>query len=181
MKKLAIAVLLLALLGLSTNAERGPKSFSPYVDTKGTITLPKDFRTTWVHLGSWAVPYQRDPGYGFHDVYTQPESLKAYKKDGKWPDGALIVKEIRTVQWDDMSTGHVIFADEKSSWFVMVKDAKGHFKDNPNWGDGWGWALFKASDPTTNVCTDYKNDCLSCHEPTKATDWMHIQGYPTLR
>ena len=164
----------------SISAEK-PELFSPYVDSKGNITLPKDFRVKWVHLGSWAVPYQRDPGYGFHDVYTQTESVKSYKRNGKWPDGAVLVKEIRTVRWDDMATGHVVFADEESSWFVMIKDRKGRFKGNPNWGEGWGWGLFKANDPKKNVSTDYKEDCIGCHEPAKDTDWVYIQGYPTLK
>jgi hypothetical protein len=30
--------------------------FSPYVDASGNISLPDDFRTTMVHLGSWFVP-----------------------------------------------------------------------------------------------------------------------------
>ncbi|HUU38228.1 MAG TPA: cytochrome P460 family protein [Candidatus Desulfaltia sp.] len=173
--------LFLSLIILGAAVAEKKESFSPYVDEEGNIILPTDFRSNWVHLGSWVVPYQRDPGYGFHDVYTQPESLKAYRKSGRFPDGTVLVKEIHTVQWDDMPSGHVIFADEKSSWFVMVKESKGHFKDNPNWGDGWGWALFKASDPSKNVSLDYKKDCLSCHELAKATDWVYIQGYPTLR
>jgi cytochrome c len=121
------------------------------------------------------------PGSGFNEVYTQPESFRAYKKTGKWPDGTVLVMEIRTMKWDDLPTGHVIYADDPADWFVMVKDGKGRFKNNPNWGDGWGWALFKAADPKKNISTNYKNDCLHCHEVAKDTDWVFIHGYPTLR
>ena len=65
-------------------------------------------------------------------------------------------------------------------WFVMIKDNKGRFTDNPLWGDGWGWALFKPTDKTTNVATDYKSDCMGCHIPAKDTDWVYVEAYPTL-
>ena len=49
------------------------------------------------------------------------------------------------------------------------------------WGDGWGWALFKADAPDQQVATDYKKDCRGCHIPAKSTDWTYIQGYPVLK
>lgn len=193
MLKITIAVLVLAVcLAAAATLGAGEKSgsFSPYVDSKGNITLPADFRSTWVHLGTWVVTSQiaagtelgqTAPATGLHDVYTQPDSLKAYRKDGKWPDGTVLVKEIRTVQWDDMPTGHVIYAGDVSRWFVMMKDTKGRFPGNSNWGEGWGWALFKANDPKKNLSSDYKNDCIGCHELAKTTDWVFIHGYPALR
>lgn len=29
--------------------------------------------------------------------------------------------------------------------------------------------------------TDYKTDCLSCHLPAEASDWIYVQGYPSLK
>ena len=55
------------------------------------------------------------------------------------------------------------------------------YPDNKLWGDGWGWALFKADAPDKQVATDYKKDCLGCHVPAKSTDWTYIQGYPVLK
>jgi Cytochrome P460 len=74
-----------------------------------------------------------------------------------------------------------MYAGVATHWFVMVKDAKGRFKNNPSWEGGWGWALFKAADPKKNISTSAKNDCLSCHELAKDTDWIFKQGYPTLK
>jgi len=62
----------------------------------------------------------------------------------------------------------------------MVKDTKGRFKNNPIWGDGWGWALFKTDDTSKNASNDYKADCLGCHMPAKQNDWIYVEGYPTL-
>jgi len=186
---LVIALFLIPVIALGAGEKQA--TFSPYVDSKGNITVPADFRARWIHLGTWAVTSkapipgagseQTSPGPGFHEVYTQPESMKTYKKTGKWPDGTVIIMEVRSIKWDDLPTGHVMYADENSGWFVMVKDSKGRFKNKPNWGDGWGWALFKAADPKKNISTNYKNDCMGCHEVAKDSDWVFVHGYPTLK
>jgi hypothetical protein len=188
--KATLLIVPLLMITVAYAAGEKPGSFSPHVDSKGNISLPTDFRSTWVHLGTWLVTStaaagqgidQTGPGTGIHTVYTQPESLNAYKKNGQWPDGSMLVMEIRAMKWDDLPTGHVIVEGEPVKWLVMVKDAKGRFPKNQNWGDGWGWALFKPAALKNNASANYKNDCLSCHEPAKATDFVFIQGYPTLR
>ena len=83
----AAASLIIAALSLSSIAAAG--EFSPYVDEKGNISFPDGFRTSMVHLGSWFVP--EGGASGFHDVYTEKESVEAYRKTGKFPDGATIV------------------------------------------------------------------------------------------
>ena len=81
------------LVALSAPLASAEEPFSAYVDQQGNISLPKDFRTSLIHLGSWFVA---DGGAsGFHDVYTEPESAVAYRKTGKFPDGATLVKELR--------------------------------------------------------------------------------------
>ena len=184
---LLIMLFLVALFTLGAGGKDG--SFSPHVDSQGNISLPDDFRATWTHLGTWALTskvaagpeaMKPSPGPGYQDVYTQPASVKAFKEPGKWRDDTVIVMEVRTIRWADLSTGHVMYAGEPAEWFVMVKDGQGRFKDNPSWGQGWGWALFKAGDPRKNISKSYK-DCMGCHEPQKDTDWVHVGGYPTIR
>ena len=59
----------------------------------------------------------------------------------------------------------------------MVKDAQGRFAGNANWGNGWGWALFDASNARNiNASADHSKDCMGCHVPAKATDWVYVQG-----
>ncbi|MEQ9617702.1 MAG: cytochrome P460 family protein [Deltaproteobacteria bacterium] len=157
------------------------ESFSPYVDKDGKITRLTDFKENWTFLGSWTLPDKKDDG--MHIVYTQPGVVEEYKKSGgKFPDGAVLVKEVRSTKSEAMTTGpNVIHAKDEVLWFVMIKDAKGRYPDNPLWGDGWGWALYYANDPSKNVATDYKIDCLGCHVPAKQTDWVYVQGYPVLK
>ena len=155
-------------------------NFSPYVDKSGNISLPPDFRISMVHLGSWLIP--EGDASGFHDVYTEAETAIHYRKTGKFPDGATIVKELREAKFGDYTTGKKVgYASSNIKlWFVMVKDTQGRFHGNQSWGDGWGWALIKTDDVNKNTSTDYKKDCLGCHVPAKDKDWVYVNEYPTL-
>jgi hypothetical protein len=151
-----------------------------YVDKDGAIRLPEDYRLKWIHLGSWFV--EGEPGKGqVHDVYTEPEAVAAFRKNGKFPPGTTLVKEIRASTSGKMTTGNVNWAGPIVQWFVMVKDKDTPtFPNNPNWGLGWGWGLYKIDDPKKNISTDYKIDCKTCHVPARQTDWVYTHGYPTL-
>ncbi len=167
-------------LSMSAFSVMAEKTFSENVDTKGNISLAKDFRSTMVHLGSWFVP--EGGASGFHGVYTEKKSIQAYRKTGKFPDGATLVKELRASSTGDYTTGSgVHYANtELKQWFVMVKDTKNRFAKNKSWGNGWGWALFKPDNMKKNVSTDYKKDCLGCHLPAKGKDWVYTEAYPIL-
>lgn len=179
-RKTAVGLALSAMLGATGSPGWAQEKFSPYVDDQGRISLPEGFRTSMVHLGSWFVP--AGDASGFHDVYTEKATVEAYRKTGKFPDGATLVKELRASAAGDYSTGQGVShaTDGIKQWFVMIKDAKGRFANNPLWGDGWGWALYKPDDKARNVATDYRNDCRGCHLPARDKDWVYTEGYPTL-
>jgi len=170
-----------ALSLLVSGGSAAPESYFPYVGEKGSIMLPSGYRANWVHMGSWAVAEKEAPGYGFHDVYAQQSTVEGYRKTGQFPDGAVLVKEIRKVRTEEMTTGKTSYADEITTWFVMIKDRQGRYKDNPNWGNGWGWGLFEPDDTGKNLSTDHAKDCIGCHIPAKSTDWVYVRGYPTLK
>lgn len=157
-------------------------SFSLYVDKDGGISRPVDFLTNpdWTHLGAWGVVNEDGEGNGFHNVYTTHDVVKAYRQTGKFPDGAVLIKEVRGASDAVLTTGRAHWAAENAVWFVSIKDTTNRFPDNPLWGDGWGWALFKADAPAQQVATDYKSDCLGCHVPVKDTDWIYVHAYPVL-
>lgn len=174
------AGLLLCAFGIGSSALVAGEKFSPYVDAGGNISFPDGFRTRMVHLGSWFVP--EGGASGFHDVYTEKESVEAYRRDGKFPDGATLVKELRASKAGSFTTGEgVSYAtSELKQWFVMIKDSKNRFTDNPVWGEGWGWALYKPGNQDKNVATNFQTDCLGCHVPAKDRDWVYTEAYPTL-
>ncbi|GAA3918883.1 cytochrome P460 family protein [Litoribacillus peritrichatus] len=180
-KAIPAVLLSLSLSAASTAVYAEKTQFSPYVDSQGNISLPEDFRAEMSHLGSWFVP--EGGASGFHDVYANKAGVQSYRKNHKFADGTIIIKELRSNTSGDYTTGAgVHYANSNiKQWFVMVKDAQGRYSNNPNWGNGWGWALFKTDDPTVNVSTDYKADCLGCHTPVKDKDWVYTEGYPTLK
>ena len=155
--------------------------FSPYVTKDGAISRPTDYRDTFEYLGSYAVATKPDkPLDEMHVVYARPEDVRAYRRDGKFPDGATLVKEVTQVGSEKLTTGQSHWATDVKLWFVMIKDAKGRFPGNDLWGDGWGWALFLANEPARNVAIDYSTDCRTCHVPARKDDWVYVRGYPAL-
>jgi hypothetical protein len=114
-------------------------------------------------------------------VLASPGSVEAYRKDGRFPDGTVLVKEVFETATKEMTTGTVSHAEKLKGWFVMVKDNAGRYRGHPLWGDGWGWSWFDAANPTKTTSTDYRLNCKSCHVPAKATDWIYVDGYPALK
>ena len=159
-----------------------PDTFSRYVDEEGNISRPTDFAIKWAHLGSVAATNKKGEDVAsVHSTSTQPESLRVYQKTGKFPDGAIMIKEVRNAAISELTTGRVARQDDVDVWFVMIKDRKGRFKTNSHWGDGWGWALYEAKAPENNVSQGYNKSCIGCHTPVEKSDWLHVDTYPRLQ
>lgn len=176
-----ILLILLALAMIAAAPVSAPlDGFERFVRGDGSFRSPAGSASEGlVHLGSWFVP--EGDAAGFHHVRTQPQAIEAYGRTGTFPDGTVLVKEIMTARRSDLSTGaRVASATATRQWFVMVKDATNRFPEDPLWGQGWGWALFDAADPSRNTATDFQRDCLGCHAPAQASDWVYVDGYPVL-
>jgi hypothetical protein len=181
---IAVALILSYRTDPSQAAEspaRTADTFSPYVGGDGSISRPTDYREKFVFLGTYADATKAGQSVDeIHNVYAPVDDVKAYQRDGKFPDGTVLVKEVCSADTGKLTTGQAHWVKDVKVWFVMVKDSKGRFPGNGLWGDGWGWALFKANEPARNVATNFKSDCLPCHVPAKQDDWLYIRGYPLL-
>jgi len=188
---IALGVVLVVASGAAQ--ESSPKTgflagYETAVDAQGNIRVPDiDVGADWRLLGSWSIAAEA-PTRGaaeFHVVYTQPGVIEAYRQTGAYPEGTVLVKELYSTVTQDMTTGHVSRAAERTGWFVMVKDSSNRFSEDrfaasPLWGEGWGWAYFDAADPATPLTEDFQAECVTCHEPAKANDWVYVEGYPVL-
>jgi hypothetical protein len=175
-------VLALAAWGQTVQGTNGDQAQQNVVDASGNLRVPADYRTRYQFLGTWAVA--TDTGRGakeMHDVYASPGTVAAYEDSGHFPDGAVLVKEVFEAVTQPMTTGTVSHVETLKGWFVMVKDSKNSHPGNALWGNGWGWSWFDADQPTRTTSTDFKKDCLPCHTPAEATDWIYTQGYPALK
>ena len=164
-----------------TASSNRPKTES-VEDAAGNLRVPDAYRATYQFLGSWAIA--ADQGQGskdIHVVYASPGTITAYRRDGRFPDGAVLVKEVFQAATEEMTTGTVSHAETLKGWFVMVKDSSGRHPGNKLWGGGWGWSWFDAANPSKTTSTDYKADCLSCHVPAQGSDWVYVSGYPPLK
>lgn len=164
-------------------------TYGSLVDDAGNISLPRGFRSDWIFLGTWSIA-DKDVEHssaasghgaaGLHNVYTQRGVAEYFRKNGNFPDGAVLIKELLKADTESMTTGTVSRGVEVEGWFVMVKDTQGRFDASPLWGDGWGWALFSTDDPGTPVTQNYKTECVGCHIPARDDDWIYLSGYPVL-
>lgn len=177
---LQAAAVILAATSFAASAEMAAKA--PGVSADGAIQVPDvDYRKDWSYLGAFSVAgVDGDPAQ-LHVVYTQPETVAAYRETGAFPDGAVLLKELFNAETADETTGRASWASDRAGWFVMVKDSADSFPNNPLWGDGWGWAFFNPDDPENTTTTDYKAECVDCHEPVRDTDLSYVKGYPALQ
>jgi hypothetical protein len=180
-----IAMVVLTLVMLGGHQQGQSQSNSSYngfdlVDKTGNIRKPADFRELYQALGVYT-PVDFNNNTEMHYTYASPGTAEYYRKTGKFADGTVLVKEVFATDHAQLTTGDAHWATQTKVWFVMVKDDKGRYPGNPLWGDGWGWALFKADAPDKQVATSYKKNCLGCHVPAQSTDWVYVQGYPVLK
>ena len=151
-------------------------------DAAGNLHVPEAYRTTYQSLGSWAVSADQEKGSKeLHLVYASPGTVAAYGRDGHFADGTVLVKEVYEAATAPMTTGTVSHAGTLKGWFVMVKDSNGRHAGNKLWGEGWGWSWFDAANPVKTTSKDFRTDCLGCHIPAKATDWIYVSGYPGVK
>ena len=179
-----ISVIVLAFVIVFSYDEvksQGTTSYSGFdlVDKTGNIRKPADYRDHYQALGTFeVVDFNGD--HQMHYTYASPGTAEYYRKNKKFADGTVLLKEVFATDHAQLTTGDAHWASGIKVWFVMVKDEKGRYPGNPLWGDGWGWALYKSDAPDKQVAVNYKKDCLGCHVPAEATDWVYIQGYPVL-
>jgi len=179
-KRYMIVLLLATLLGYQVRSQSsGSYGGLDLVDKSGVIRKPADYRDRYQALGVFSVA-DLSGDIELHYTYASPGAAEYYRKNGKFADGTVLVKEVLGSDHAQLTTGEAHWASGTKVWFIMIKDEKGRYRGNPLWGDGWGWALYKSDAPDKQVAVDYKKDCLGCHVPAQKTDWVYVQGYPVL-
>ncbi len=94
----------------------------------GAISVPADYAHwatlgTWTHANTGKRQEESAPGaHEYHVVYTQPETLRSYDGDGRFPDGAVLVKELLHAETMPMTTGPAVsHASAIKGWFVLIR------------------------------------------------------------
>lgn len=183
MRKIAAAALAVAAGGAVFAEDKGATTIEP-VEAEVVLQVPKiDYRKEWVQLGTFSVLADNasEGAKQLHVVYTARRNLEEYLKTGRFPDGAVLVKDVFAAQTEALTTGTASYAGKLAGRFVMVKDSSSKLGSGPRFGDGWGWAFYEGQEMKRTITTNYRDDCLSCHEPARANDLLYLQGYPLLR
>src|SRR5919204_4153124 len=108
MRALIPVVVLAVVIALSYHEvkSQGATSFSGFdlVDKTGNIRKPADYRDLYQALGTFAVT-GLNGDTEMHYTYASPGTAEYYRKTGKFPDGAVLVKEVFATDHGTLTTG----------------------------------------------------------------------------
>lgn len=161
----------------------------PVYTADGRLKLPTGYRE-WVFVGAPLTPNGLNNGKAgfpeFHNVYVEEKNFAAYQRNGEFPDGTVIVKELvllRKGMYPDGSadspSGRGFGQGEFNGMDVMVKDSKRYAKTNK-----WGFYNFghHALPYETSSKEATEAECAGCHRTGAAkSDMTWVEFYPILR
>lgn len=111
----------------------------------------------------------------FDNVYVAPAAFASFKETGKWPEGTMLVLEIRYSTSKGSINKGGFYQTDVAAVEVAVKDTK-RFRT--------GWAYFDFAGGMRGVKAAAKelgqnSRCHSCHTPNGAVENTFVQFYPT--
>jgi hypothetical protein len=106
---------------------------------------------------------------GIHHVYANQKALAALKDGKPFAKGAVLVFDLMEERIDNGS----ITEGPRKVLGVMLKDPD-RFPDT----EGWGFEDFKKGDARQRSVTDIRQQCLSCHESQRASDYVYSTYRP---
>ncbi len=169
---LAVSLLALALLSGSQAGESNAAAYTP----QGRMKFPDGYRE-WIYLSSGLdMSYRETAGADGHsmfdNVFADPGSYRQFLSTGTWPEGTLLVMEVR---------GAAQKGSINRSGRFQTGDAMGvevHVKDGKRFAGGWAFFAFAGTQPAAQIPTTAQ--CYSCHRDHAAVDTTFVQFYPTL-
>jgi len=133
---------------------------------KAEVEYPTDYRS-WTRVKSMVIlegHVHYDAFGGFHHVYANDDALAALKAGKLYPKGSIFVFELYEV----VKVDNAISEGNRKVIGVMEKDP-----DRFSVTAGWGFEDFKAADPNQRSVTNMQEQCMSCHETQKSSDYVY--------
>jgi hypothetical protein len=165
-------------------------------DSQGRLKLPLDYRK-WVFVGGPLTPNGLNGGSAgfpeFHNVYIQEKNVDAYLKNGVFPEGTVIIKELTRILTPPGAPGGPTFPDGSATepsgrgfWNGQFNGIDATVKDSKKFAatNGWGFFTFgHHPEPYDNPAAEKSSsECAGCHQANVAnTDMTWIQFYPMLQ
>ena len=183
-----LAVALIFAGWFEHSASKVSASDGPQFNSEGKLLLPTGYRK-WTFIGAPLTPNGLNGGKAgfpeYHNVYVQEKNLEAYQRNGVFPEGTVIVKELVLLRKStypdgsaDSPSGRGFGEGEFNGMDVSVKDNKRFAKTN-----GWGFFNFgHHALPYESVSKESPaSECAGCHQGAAKTDMTWVDFYPVLR
>jgi hypothetical protein len=159
-------------------ADQAPTPGTPLPTTHladGRLTFPVSYRE-WIYLSSGLdMSYRKGPVTGhsmFDNVFAEPGAYRAFVQTGAWPDGTVLVLEVRGAA----EKGSINQSGKFQTGEAMAVEV--HIKETKRFAGGWGFFAFSGTEPATQI--PVAADCYSCHRDHAFVDATFVQFYPTL-
>jgi hypothetical protein len=148
----------------------------------GELVRPSNYRE-WIFLSSGlGMTYgpnapAPDRPVRFDNVYVNPSSYREFLRTGAWPDGTVLLLEIR----ESESKGSI---NQHGRYQTSLVAIEANVKDSRRFPKG-GWAFFdlgprNGQTPAVAKAIPPGNRCEQCHSANGAVDNTFVQFYPEL-
>ena len=168
------AAALIASVAMAGGAPDAPGA--AHFTEKGELLFPANYRS-WTFLTSGhGMSYNAQANAAadqpFDNVFVDPASHAAFLKTGHWPEGTMLVLEIRRSTSKGSINQHGAFQSGEPVGIEV------HVHDSKRFKGGWGFFGFDGAKPATMI--GYDANCYACHQAHAAVDTTFTQFYPTL-
>ena len=169
---------LVVLAACAGAGARAPTSAARYEGDK--LAPPADYRdwaflTSGIDMSYSEAAKAMGAGHStFDNVFADPVAYRAFMATGRWPDGTVLVTEVRgaATQGSINKSGHYQSRD--------VRGLEVHVKDGARFAATGGWAFFEFSSKAPAEPLPASAECFGCHRDHGAVDTTFVQFYPTL-
>jgi hypothetical protein len=135
------------------------------------VPYPTNYRS-WTHVKSMVI----EPGHalhasfgGIHHLYANARAMQGYR-DGKFPDGAVIVFDLLEAPAAD----HAVTEGARKVVGVMHRDAKRFAATG-----GWGFEGFAGDSQVRRVVgASAATACFACHQAQRDSDYVFSRYRP---
>lgn len=155
----------------------GEPTMAVQYNDKGEMLFPAEYRSWTFVTSGHAMSYNKaanatSPEGSFDNVFVNPEAHAAFLKTGHWPEGTVLVLEIR----GSTSKGSINKSGAFQSGAPLAVEV--HVRDSKRFKGGWGFFGFDGQKPAAMI--GYDASCYACHQANAAVDTTFVQFYPTL-
>jgi hypothetical protein len=172
---LAAAIGLAGIAAAASEPASAPQASALSYTEGGKLRRPDNYRE-WIYLSTGLDMNYRERPAGmshsmFDNVFVEPSAYRAFRETGTWPDGTMLVMEVRGAS----DKGSINKAGHFQTTDLMGMEV--HVRDARFPG---GWAFFVFDDDTIASPLPQAASCYQCHREHGAVDTTFVQFYPTL-